>query len=180
MTDPSDYGTPQLARRWAVANVRTGYEIAVAHRLRSFEAEVYCPQFERMTRPARRRKPEKVVKAAYPGYIFVNVETIRNMEAVYNEPDFHYFVRNEGNLSLLRESVISDLRRLEALGVFRPTDIPGLTLLRAGDRVSVPEGIFGGMRGVVAEILKDRAIVGGGDFKIDTEIPALLLQLDSV
>lgn len=167
-------------RRWAVGNVHTGAEIDVTHRLRALGAEVYCPQYERMTRPARCRKPKKVIKAAFPGYIFVNVETIQNMEAIDNEPDFHYFIRTDRNLSLLHDSVISDLRAMEARRVFLPTDIPGLTLLRAGDRVRVPDGAWGGRRGVVASILKDRAIITGGDFKYETDIPVLHLALEAL
>lgn len=170
-------------RRWAVGNVKTGDEIGIAARLEGDGLQTYCPRFEKPVRRAwhqRKRKRETVVKAVFPGYLFVNAETIRDMEAVYETPGFHYFLRNDGCLSLLSDSVIEGLRALEGRGVLVATQIRELVAqYLPGDIVRVDGGPFGGMIGEVASQDKDRVVLMGYDFSIPSVMPAQNLKLSS-
>ena len=166
-------------RRWAVGNVNTGSEIKVADRLEKDGLEVYCPRFEALVRPRKYRKNrerETVEKAVFPGYLFVNNDTIANLEAVYDTPGFHYFIRNEDRLSLLHDDAIDALRALEGEGVLLPTNIKALIgQFAAGDLVKVCEGSWGGMVGAVVCVDMGRVSVGGAACKHQTEVAAEIL-----
>lgn len=168
-------------RRWAVGNVHTGAEIAVAKRLEGDGLDVYCPRFEKPARPrhGRKRQQESVVKAVFPGYLFVNRDSIVNLEAIYETPDFHYFIRNDEKLSLLHDDAIDGLRALEQRGILLPTSIEALIEQFAmGDVVRVLDGPFGGMLGTVVSEDKGRVILSGYDFQIPSEMPADNLKLE--
>lgn len=167
---------------WAVGNVRTGAEIDVATRLRGDGLRVYCPRFEKFVRQRRwrRRKRQAVFRAVFPGYLFVRTDTIVDLEAVYDTLGFHYFIRNDDRLSLLRNDVIRDLRALERRGVLLPTSIESLfEQFVIGAVVKVLDGPFGGMLGVVDSEDQGRVIVKGYDFKFATELPAENLKLET-
>lgn len=170
-------------RHWAVGNVETGEEPKVAQRLKNDGLEVYLPLFEKPVRRRQwhkpRRKRETVEKAVFPGYLFVDTDSITNMEAVYETPGFHYFLRNSGNLSLLPGLVIDGLRALEGRGVLVATSIRELTSqFFAGDRVRVGAGIFEGYTGWIESQDRDRVIVAGGDFTFPIELAAEDLKLE--
>lgn len=181
----------KMARVWAVGHVSsgdetgvdgTGDETGVAARLRKQGLEVYCPRFEK---PARRRhwhkrKRETVVKAIFPGYLFVRAATIADMEAVYETPGFLYFLRNQGRLSLLPDAAIDGLRALEGSGILMASTMRQLVeQFAAGDIVRVDGGPCGGMIGQVTGQDRDRVTVSGGDFAWPTELPAENLEMDS-
>lgn len=170
-------------RRWAVGNVHTGSEIDVANRLQGDGMETYCPRFEKPVRRRRqwhRRERETVVKAVFPGYLFVNADTIANLEAVYETPGFHYFIRNEDRLSLLHDAAIEALKALEGRGVLIATSVRELVAqFLPGDVVRVDDdGSWSGMTGPVFSQDEGSVVVWGGDFKYPTEMPAENLKLE--
>lgn len=170
-----------IRARWAVGWVQTGHEIAVARRLRREGAETYCPRYECVTRRGAHRRPSKTVKAGYPGYIFVDYESIVDEEQIRDMPKFRYFLRNEGKVSLLPDSVIEGFRALERQGVFLPTSVEAMvSRFIVGDRVKIPQGIFGGWRGFVKEVVKGRVKVDRGDFKHPVEFADLHLEPESI
>ena len=63
-----------------------------------------------------------------------------------------------------------------------PQEALGRPLVSFGlfDRVRVPEGPWGGMRGVVTGIERMKVWVGGIDFKKPVLFPVLLLQKDNI
>ena len=170
-------------RRWAVGNVNTGSEIKVAKRLGADGLEVYCPRFEMLRRRQwHKRERETVEKAVLPGYLFVNAETIRNEEAIYDVADFHMFLRYaaSGAKKLLHDDAIERLRALEKKGIIKATSIEALIAqFAAGDLVKVCEGSFGGLVGEVVSVDKGRVTVEGQDFTHPTELPAENLKLES-
>ncbi len=172
---------PNIRARWAVGWVQTGHEIAVAGRLRRQGVDCYCPSYEVLSRRGRHRRASRTVKAGYPGYIFVDYESVVDEEKIRNTLDFHHFRRNHGKVSLLPDSVIDDIRVLERQGVFLPTSVESLvSRFIVGDRVQVPRGVFGGWRGFVKEVIKGRVKVDRGDFKHPVEFADLHLEPESV
>lgn len=173
--------------RWAVGNVRTGdevgrdyrteEEIGVAVRLRGQGLRVWCPCYKATVRKWRRRRPREAVKALLPGYLFVDYDSIRDLEAVYDVPGFHYFLRSEGEVAMLPDSAVADLRALEKQGITLPSGLDVLVeRFMAGTLVKVTDGPFGGWRGLVMRDRKGQVKITGGDFKHPTEFPAELLE----
>lgn len=167
--------------RWAVGKTRTSHELAVASRLKREGVDCYCPSYEVLSRCGRHRRASKTVRAGYPGYIFADYDTVIDEEKVRNVPDFHHFLRNQNRVSLLPDGIIEGFRALERQGIFLPTSLESLvSRFIVGDEVKVPEGIFGGWKGYVREVIKDRVKVDGGDFTHPVEFADLHLEPDSV
>lgn len=170
-------------RRWAIGNVSTGMEFAVAKKLRKGGLELYCPYFKKPVRVrywGRKKKRETIDKAAFPGYLFVNYETVSNLESVEREtPDFHYFLRNKGRVSLLHDDQIDALRALEGKGILVATSIRELvSQFFKGDLVRVEEGAMEGYTGIVEKQQGERVVVSERDFSMPVELPAEILSLE--
>lgn len=167
------------ARLWAVGWVATGHEIEVAERLRDTGlAETYCPRFRELRGPWRRREAFEEIKAVFPGYIFAVAESIGNAEAIYEIPEFHYFLRweEDGRLQTVLDEAIEAVKDLERRGILLPTSIESLVASFAmGQRVKVVSGPFGGMVGTVVSEDSGRVMVAGGDFTFGTELSAEIL-----
>lgn len=177
-------------RRWGVGHVRRGMaadyedpqtssqipaEAKVAKELRQLGCDVYCPLICRTFTWRRRGKRERreIHRAVFQGYIFVDVFTVRNMEAIHALPDFHYFIMNNGRISLVRDDAIQQLKALEVRGILIPTSIERmLGHFQMGDVVRVDDGLLKGYRGTVVSEQNGRVMLNGLDFINPVEIDA--------
>lgn len=165
---------------WATANVRTGRENQIASLLTQRGRETYFPITTAWRRPRFKRKPMAVQTAAMPGYLFIRYDTIGNLEELRIMENFQDLlrIRATGQPALLPDSDIQWIKdNLEA-----PEEALRASVTRFGlfDRVRVPEGPWGGMRGVVTGIEKAKVWVDGIDFKKPVLFPVLLLSPDEV
>lgn len=167
-------------KRWAVGNVRTGEELGVARRLDEFGVETYCPIFTRTVRPARKRRPVEVEKAAFQGYLFVNERTIMDPEEIYRDSRFHYFIRDwENELVLLQDAVIEEMRSRALLGAFQPRYTSG-PQFAIGEVVKVPGGPCGGMKGQVVAMSRGHYLLDNLDFTKGVWFSGLQLLKESL
>ncbi len=168
-----------IRARWAVGNIRTGRESELAMVLAQRGREVYFPIETCWRRRRWNCKSEAVEMAAMPGYLFILDSTIGDTEELYALENFRYFLRTAaGNLHMLSEDDIDWMR--EKMEKVEKPAAASLRLFDLWQRVRVPEGPFGGMRGVVTGIMKRHVWVGGGDFPKPVLFPTLLLETDVV
>lgn len=163
---------------WAVGKVQTGDEPAVEEKLRLEGCEVYCPQYTWITKSRRQPKPIKRTTAILPGYLFVNPQSIVNLETILRWPTFHYFIRfGEYDWSLLHDEALEGLRLLEACKVLEAPEKVA-TPFAVGTVLRVDGGPFGGMVGKAMFVIPGRVILMGRDFTVPTDMPSEMLQLD--
>lgn len=148
---------------WLVGNVRTGQELDVADRMSEIGVESYCPIETRMVRPAKKRKPMEVKRAALPGYLMVKRETIDDPETIYQDSRFHYFVQFDEYLATVCQCMINEIRSREVLGAFQPLFVSG-PVFGKGEVVKVPDGPCGGMRGMVVAASRGHYLLDNLDF----------------
>ena len=165
-------------RVWAACKVYTGKEVEMALRLGAMGHEAFCPTYKRTIRPVRKRKAYEKISGMHAGYVYLNISTVENLEEIYREPDFHYFVRFGDKWSLIAESMIEAMVAQAARGMFEPSSVKAPLSFKIGDKVRVREGPFGGLRGEVAAIIGGRITVMEGDFTKPVEFPAEQLEAD--
>lgn len=163
-------------RRWVIGYVHAGAELSVVDQLGGIGIEAYCPTFTKWVRKRkwRRRETEEVERALFQGYVFADLASIANMEAVYRVPGFRYFIRNQGDLSLVSDAIMSEVRAIERMvrqKSSRRRANPSLAFA-IGQLVKVLDGACGGMVGEVAMQGKSGVTLTGYDFTIPTTLPA--------
>lgn len=151
-----------MERPWSVACVAGGYvfdddgkPVSRESRIRDQLADLcdtYLPVVTRLVRPARLRVAVERQEPMLPGYLFVDLRSVREFALVVNEPGFLYFIGHDGVPSRMSEADLDKVREVEAEGEMRPQGKP-LSLFVDGDVVRVREGPFGDMR---AEVTVDR------------------------
>lgn len=153
-------------RHWAVANVFTGTELATAKRLERLGCVTWCPIVVERRRIGPRRREEEIERGAFESYLFVDYETVRDMEAVRFTEGFLYFLRtSDGRMSMLDGAEMDALRDIEARGLLTPKMARMLAHHFAeGDRVRVDASVFSGMHGIVERVEKGRARLVQRDF----------------
>lgn len=156
----------------AVANVRTGAEIAMTEWLQETGRAAYCPTASCKGKRQPGGARETVVKAAFPGYLFVAADTIGYADDIFRDPRFNYFLRTtpEEIMAGKKHGLVSDknigvLRTLESRGVFQPNGA-GKPRFRTGELLRVPDGVFGGMTGEVVMTEGAAVWLDGYDFTV--------------
>lgn len=165
-------------RHWAVANVFTGTELATAKRLERLGCVTWCPIVVERRRIGPRRREEEIERGAFESYLFVDYETVRDLEAIYTTEGFIYFIRTRaGQPWLLRDVEIDVLRDIEAKGLLTPKMARMLAHHFAeGDRVRVDASVFSGMHGIVEDRKDGRVKLARGDFPKPTWLPEDILS----
>jgi hypothetical protein len=119
----------------------------------------YQPQYQKTTRPARKRHPIQTLHPVYPGYLFAQILDDKFIHQLTSTPVRAYFVRFGGKIGTVPDGVILELRRLESLNLLvhetpRPNPYsPGTKVL-----IHLP---MSDIRGIIAMTLNQgsRAIV---------------------
>ena len=146
---------------WAIGCIRTTAEESLAERLSDRGMVVYLPMGQTRIRKARKRCKTTISVPAFPGYIFIENDSVT--DRIYDEPGFYDFIRLEGKRYLLGEDTISEVRAMEGRNMFS-SDKPGRPRFTIGEVLRVPDGIFGGMVGIVQDISGSDVWLGGRDF----------------
>ena len=156
---------------YAVAHVRTNDEQNVSERLLEIGVSSYCPKGSWRVSNGRRRR-QRVERAAFPGYIFVEAGTVGYSDRVYDVAGFYDFLRVQGEWYLMES--IDYIRSLEERGAFSQKNKgkPGFTI---GEVLRVPDGVFGGMEGEVVAQQDGFVWLSGYDFKYTMRINGLTL-----
>lgn len=162
---------------WSIGCVRTGGEISLAERLSQSGASTYLPMGVKHVRRARKRCKATIPSPAFPGYLFLEDHTVT--DRIYEEPGFYDFIRLEGQRYLLRDEAISDLRAMEDRSMFSD-EKPGRPRFTIGEVLRVPEGIFGGMVGIVQHVAGSDVWLGGRDFSKPLRLNGLILLQSQV
>lgn len=158
-------------QRWHVAQVRTGSERTVEEYLRRFAFEPYTPRariFKAVPQRYLSRKQRNgalvkrpVVKAVWPGYVFVNFDIDRG--------NWHQVFQRAGVFGLLcvgdepTRVVASEVARVRALevdgyipsGTFMSELFMASSAYEIGEQVRVTGGPFASFSGIVEELPPD-------------------------
>lgn len=95
---------------WLIGAVTTGAEKNVSQRLREAGQEVFYPKVTTVARIGNGRSLAKVEKPRYPSYLFVRAETVRFLDAVYQDSRFRGFLKVAGKVGVLHEDLIRDMK----------------------------------------------------------------------
>lgn len=152
------------SRRWAVACVFTGSEKTVVNRLKRLGCEAQYLVNRTKCRKGPRRRETEIERAAFPGYLFVDIDTVANFEELRFTEGFFYFLvtKRDGRIILLDDEQMDALHELEAKGLLNPKIVE--TVIAAGSHVRIEASAFAGLRGVVEKVEKGRARLVEGDF----------------
>ena len=165
---------------WHVANVQTGQELPVAERMKKeCGAKVYCPKYTATVRPARKRKPIDVERAALPSYLMVEQNSIDDPEAIYRDSRFRYFVQFGEYLATVCQCMIDEMQSRELLGAFQPRFHAGPSFA-IGEIVKVPDGPYKSYRGQVVAMHRGNYRLDNLDFTRAVWFSGLLLLKQSV
>lgn len=135
-------------RQWYALRTRSRSEKKVARILGEREVESYCPVVPRARQWADRKKT--VSFPMFPGYVFARFD-LRDISEVFRVPGVATVVRIEGEAVPVRPEELEAVRRLER-GVTETGQEPvPADFLEPGDEVTVVDGPFRGMRGVLLE-----------------------------
>ena len=155
---------PRPTGRWAVACVFTGSEKAVVERLKRLGCDAQYLINRTRCRKGPRRRETEIDRSAFPGYAFVDIHTVGNMEELRFTEGFFYFLctKRDGRIVLLDDEQMDALHELEAKGLLNPKIIE--TVIAVGSQVRVEASAFAGLRGKVEKVDKGRARLVDGDF----------------
>lgn len=121
--------------------------------------ELYYPQHQTLSRPAGRRRPIRVTRPTFPGYIFAkpDFDHGEHNSLIHGIPFRVFFVRFSGTIETIPEPVITELRRLESINQLVPI-IERPRPYRPGQRVQVNLPTAS-IIGTIKKIMQIRAII---------------------
>jgi len=138
---------PMFTKAWYCIRTQPKSEHIAAAHLRILEGvEAYCPRlrFRRMTQ----RGPVWFAEALFPGYIFARFTPIESQLEVAAARGVSTLLRFGGELASVPDGAIEELR--EHMG-----DEDCKTIdpeLRAGDAVTVTDGVFRGLSTIITQL----------------------------
>lgn len=162
---------------WSIGCVRTGGEISLTERLSALGVSAYLPMGEKRIRKARKRCKTTIKAPAFPGYLFLQNDTVT--DRIYEESAFHDFIRIEGERYLLPGEAIDELRAMESRDMFSDRT-PGRPRFTLGEVLRVPDGIFGAYQGRVVREQDGDVWLGGMDFTWPVRFNGLILLRSEV
>ncbi len=95
---------------WLIGAVTTGAEENVSERLLEADQEVFYPKITTMARIGDKRSLVKVEKPRYPSYLFVRAETVRFLDAVYQDSRFRGFLKVAEKVGVIHEDKIQQMK----------------------------------------------------------------------
>lgn len=140
---------------WAVVNTHSHRERIALENLRLQDFHTYCPLIKRRHRHGRR--VSDVLRPLFPGYLFVQVNSIAQVwRPIVSTIGVRTLVRCGDRLSLLEDAFVRGLKAREMDGVIaRPA-----TSYKVGQTVRLAGGAFDGFIATIIEMDdKDRLIV---------------------
>jgi transcription antitermination factor NusG len=122
--------------------------------------QTYYPSYERLSRPAKARRPRLVRRPVFPGYLFArpNLSTGEHIFLV-RTPIRARYIRFGPNIELIPDNVILELMRLESLGQLVPDDTPQEPRYHHGQRVFVRLAMTNVPATIIRLIAETRALV---------------------
>jgi transcriptional antiterminator RfaH len=129
---------------WYVLRVRTGSEISVDVQLRQRDIASFCPTYQRVRRP-KRRKPFTVSAALFPSYVFASFPLTNRAEAV-KVPGVFDMLCFAGKPAIVEDW---EMERIQKIGA-QPSVEPWRKLAE-GSRVRIAEGPLSGVPGTLVK-----------------------------
>ncbi len=158
---------------WAVAYVMAGAERTVSETMAREGCEVYLPLMVRRVRPAGCRRPTEAEAPLFPGYLFVDYETLGPPWMLHDEERFICFLGSGGEITLLCDEIIEQVRAIER--DWAPLPEPEQPEFMLGEVVKVPAGPLAGYTGKVVRINGKRVLLDGMEFGRAMWFPAMTL-----
>lgn len=151
--------TTSCAAHWSLLKLNPQKQRGYVECLREYYPgiEAYFPVYSRVSRPHGSRRPMRVVRPVYPGYVFLMVGNM-DMRGPVSLPVRAKWVRFGGVVEAIPDSVVDGLRRMEEAGElvreikYVNPYVPGVSV-----RVHLPVGDL--LAVIVRLVGKDRAIV---------------------
>lgn len=143
-------------RHWAVGHTTPGWEAKARDRLRENGCGVYLPVVDVPTRPPGSRCRKLVPMPLFPTYLFVDMGPFLDVPLPANDCLVGlvswggHLTWDHGEVGLLSDGVVDQVRAIEGEGLAEPERAPLLVLV-TGERVRVVAGPFTGFYGQVAK-----------------------------
>lgn len=141
--------TDQMTKRgwYCVRSLPKSEHIAAGHLAVLEDVEAYCPRlrFKKMTR----RGPVWFSEALFPGYLFARFVPMTSQKEVTYARGVSGIIRFGGQLSVIPDTTISDLRSHMGEQECKTIDAD----VREGDAVTITSGTFRGLTTVVTQLL---------------------------
>lgn len=139
--------------KWYAVYTRPRWEKKVAENLTKSGFENYCPINKVIRQWSDRKKT--VLEPLFKGYVFVRVDekqkwSIRSVDGVIN------YVHWLGKPAVIRDDEIDNIRRF--LNEFSDVEVENRSVVVQSE-VRVKQGLFMNYKGVVLEVLGNRAVV---------------------
>ena len=147
----------EIRKKWYAVYTRPRWEKKVASLLLDKGIENYCP-INKVTRQWSDRK-KVVLEPVFKGYVFVRLEDRKKWEvkSVHGILNYVYWL---GKPAIIRDEEIDVIRKF--LNEFDDVQVEAKGLV-VNTEVRVKQGVLMNYRGIVVEVLGNRAVV-----KIDT------------
>lgn len=161
---------------WCVLKTCGRGTLALATSLSAAKIEAWTPKVEVRSRLPRSRARRIRLVPLMPGYVFVRAAHLDELIRLAERPGSHEaftLFRYFGRLPLLDDNDLEPLRTAEVRAVPRRKQ----RTFRPGQQVRVPEGNFGGMRGIVEQSDGKFTLVSFGG-RIRVKIATFLLRED--
>lgn len=144
----------ETSNSWIVVNTHPHKEATAIVNLANQGFGTYCPLVRKHVRHAR--KTRTVLRALFPGYVFVDTFDENNWRPVLSTVGVRTLVRSGEHPSRLDARFIEALRAREADGVI----VAPATPYEAGQKIRIADGPFDGtVATIIALDEKDRLIV---------------------
>ena len=147
----------EIKKKWYAVYTRPRWEKKVASLLLDKGIENYCP-INKVTRQWSDRK-KVVLEPVFKGYVFVRLEDSKKWEvkSIHGILNYVYWL---GKPAIIRDEEIDVIRKF--LNEFDDVQVEAKGLV-VNTEVRVKQGVLMNYRGIVVEVLGNRAVV-----KIDT------------
>ncbi len=141
-------------KAWFVVRTKTGAEDRARWHLNNQDFEVYLPRYRKTIRHAR--KTSTVLRALFPGYLFVRMDTEQQRwRAINGTLGVISLVQLGDGPCAISDGIVNAVREREEGGVvsLAPNG------LKPGDHVRVREGVFADHTALLAEVSDDRRVI---------------------
>ena len=140
-------------RHWYVLYTKPRNEKKVTGRLQDQGIEAYCPLIRTLKQWSDRKK--KVQIPMFSGYVFVNVDEKERLLTL-QDPGVMNFIFWLGKPAIIRDNEIEAIKKIATSG--DEIKVEG-GRFEKGKAVTIPDGPFKGMAGVVDKLDKRKVIV---------------------
>lgn len=152
---------------WVLAYIEPNHELELGNWLSERLHEVFVPCGRFNIKRRRSKKPEEILRPAFPCYGFIKLPL--HWETLRRAPGFRYVVKMEGSPVEMSDYSILRIQIMEKEGQFNDLVCAPQITFNVGERAIVIGGPMNGQRGVIGllpKVYTGRAMLELGNRKV--------------